>query len=144
MAEIEYVLLADHAEAANGKLYVMGAGWTDHQRPPRPADAPSNITHFGIGVSVLIPWTDTNRQHHLILRVEHEDGDPILATLEADLEMGRPPGLPHGSDQRAILALNTDIQFPAPGGYRIVAEVGGHLKTTAFRVHDTLLPAPTA
>lgn len=142
MAEIEYLLLADHAEAANGKLYVMGAGWTDQWRPPQPDDALIRITHFGIGVSVLIPWTDTNRQHHLTLRLEHEDGDPILANLEANLEMGRPPGLPHGSDQRAVLALNADIQFPAPGGYRIVADVGGPSKTTAFRVHDA--PAPPA
>jgi uncharacterized protein DUF6941 len=136
MAEIEYVLLADHAEAVNGKLYVSGAGWTDYNRAPTPAGAPAPPTHFGIGVSTLIPWTETNRRHHMVLRIESEDGDPVLGTVETDLEMGRPPGLPPGSDQRAVLALNADIQFPTAGGYRIVAELGEQVKTVSFRINE--------
>lgn len=135
MPEIEYLLLADHAEAANGKLTVMGASWTDAWRP-RPPDAPPPITHFGIGVSVLVPWTETNRTHHLVLTVEHEDGAINLGPIETDLEIGRPPGIPHGSDQRAVLAVNADVQFPAPGGWRVVARLGEQTKTVSFRVHD--------
>lgn len=140
MADIEYLLLADHAEAANGKLNVLGAGWTDQWRGARPADQPPPITHFGIGVSVLVPWTETNRPHHLVMRIEGEDGRPELGVLEADLELGRPPGLPNGADQRAVLALNADIQFPTPGGYRIVAELGAQARTASFRIHDRDVP----
>jgi hypothetical protein len=136
MPEIEYLLLADHAEAVNGKLYVMGAGWTNVSRPPRPAPDAMPITHFGVGVSVLVPWTQTNNRHHLIVRIESEDGEPVLGRVEADLEVGRPPGLRHGSDQRAVLALNVDMTFPAPGGYRIVAELGDQTKTASFQVMD--------
>jgi hypothetical protein len=140
MPEMEYVLLADHAEATNGKLNVMGAGWTDQWRAPRPLDAPLPITHFGIGVSVLIPWTETNRRHHLAIRIEDEDGRTELGKVEADLEIGRPPGLPSGSDQRAVLALNADIQFPNAGGYRVLAQLGEQTKTVSFRIHDELPP----
>lgn len=135
MPEIEYLLLADHAEAANGKLTVMGAGWTDAWRVRVP-DAPIPITHFGIGVSVLVPWTETNRPHHLVLRIEHEDGATEIGAIETDLEIGRPPGLPHGSDQRAVLAVNADIQFPLEGGWRVAARLGEQTKTASFRVHD--------
>ena len=137
MAEIEYLLLADHAEAVNGKLYVMGAGWTDLNRPSLPTpDSPPPPSHFALGVSVLVPWTETNRRHHLVLRVESEDGEPQLATVEADLEVGRPPGLRPGSDQRAVLAINADLQFPIPGGYRVVAELAEQIRTASFRVND--------
>lgn len=139
MAEIEFLLLGDHAEALNGKLYMMGAGWTDSWRGERPEGAPTPITHFGVGVGVLVPYTETNRQHHLALRVEREDGQQI-ALVEADLEMGRPPGLPAGSDQRAIMALNAEVQFPEPGGYRVVGELGGQQRSVSFRVHDRAQP----
>ena len=138
MPEIEYMLLADHAEAADGKLNVIGAGWTDQWRAPRPETNPPPITHFGIGVSVLIPWTETNRRHHLVLRIEDEDGGAV-GNVEADLEMGRPAGLPAGSDQRAVLAMNADVQFPHPGGWRVVAQLGDQTKTVSFRIHDQLL-----
>lgn len=136
MPEIEYLLLADHAEALNGKLYAMGAGWTDFNRPPRPAEAPPPVSHFGIAVSVLVPWTETNRRHRLAMRLESEDGDPTLATVDTEFEVGRPPGLRPGADQRAVFAINADIQFPQPGGYRVVTEMGEQVKTAAFTVSD--------
>jgi hypothetical protein len=140
MAEIEYVLLANHAEAVAGLLYVSGGSWTDQWRGRRPPGAPTPPTHFGIGVSVLIPWNDTNRPHHLVIRIEGEDGGGELARAEADLEAGRPPGLARGVDQRAVLALNVDMAFPQPGGYRVVAEMRDQVKTVSFRVHDEPLP----
>jgi hypothetical protein len=140
MPEIEYMLLADHAEAVNGKLNVMGAGWTDQWRAPRPPEAQIPITHFGIGVSVLVPWTETNRRHHLVLRIQDEDGRTEVGNVEADLEIGRPVGLPDGSDQRAVLAINADIQFPSGGGWRVIAQLAEQTKTVSFRIHDELPP----
>ncbi|MBI4728610.1 MAG: hypothetical protein HY775_03805 [Acidobacteria bacterium] len=143
MAEIEFLILADHAEAVGGKLYLTGAGWTDSWRGPQPEGQPLPITHFGIAVSVLVAWTETNRPQHLRMRIENEDGTTQHATVEGDIEVGRPPGLPPGSDQRAVLAVNANVQFPSPGGYRIVAEVGEGVRTVSFRVHDAPTPART-
>ncbi len=139
MAEIEYMLLANHAEAVNGLLHVLGAGWTDQWRGRQPPDVPPPLTHFAIGVSVLVPWTETNRPHHLILTIESEDGSE-LGRVEADLEIGRPPRIPVGSDQRAVLAINVNIQFPGPGGYRVVARLGEQTRSGSFRVHDEVPP----
>lgn len=135
MPEIEYLILANHAEAVNGLIYVSGGGWTEHwrQAPPDGPPAPSN---FGIAVSILVPWTETNRPHHLVVKIESEDGGEPILRVDGDLETGRPPGVPRGSDQRSALALNANISFPRSGGYRLMAEVGGSAKSVPFRVHD--------
>lgn len=136
MAEIEFVILANHAETHNGLLYLAGAGWNDAALA-FPAEGPSTPLHFGVGVSVLVPWTQTNRKHHLEVRMEHEDGGEPLFRMEGELEVGRPAGAQEGSDQRAVLAVDGITQFPAPGGYRIVAMLDkGSMRTVSFRVRN--------
>lgn len=145
MAEVEFVILANHAEAHNGLLYLSGAGWNDaalgftHEGHSTPL-------HFGVGVSVLVPWTETNRKHHLQVRMEHEDGGEPLFQAGGDLEVGRPPGVQHGADQRAVLAIDGITQFPKAGGYRLVAQVSkGKMRTVSFRVRNLgMLPFPAA
>ena len=77
MAEVEFVILANHAEAHNGLLYLSGAGWNDAALGFT-TEGTSTPLHFGVGVSVLVPWTETNRKHHLQVRMEHEDGGEPL------------------------------------------------------------------
>lgn len=134
MPTLEYLTLANHAEAVNGLLYLSGAGWTDHSRPT-PTEDLQVSSHFGIGVSVLVPWTETNAPHPLTVRVETEDGDTILDAT-GNIEVPRPLGIPPGSDQRAVLAVNVDIHFESAGGYRVVAEMAEQRKIVSFRVHD--------
>jgi len=137
MTHIEFLILANHAEAKDGMLNLLGGGWTDHWRQV-PKGGPVPISHFGVGVGVLIDWNDTNRPHHLTIRFESDDGKEI-GRVEGDLEVGRPAGVQAGSDQRAVLSFNGDFQWPAPGGYRIVARLGDDPtseKTVPFRVHD--------
>jgi hypothetical protein len=136
MPEVEFVILANHAEAHNGLLYLAGAGWNDAALAFTP-DGPSVPLHFGVGVSVLVPWTQTNRKHHLEVRMEHEDGGDPMFQMGGDLEVGRPPGMQEGSDQRAVLAVDGITQFPTAGGYRIVATVdSGKVRTVSFRVRN--------
>ncbi|MGH2373699.1 MAG: DUF6941 family protein [bacterium] len=137
MTHIEFLILANHAEAKEGLLYVLGGGWTDHWRQV-PKGGPIPASHFGVGVGVIVEWTDTNRPHHLTIRFETDDGKEV-GRVEGDLEVGRPPGLPAGSDQRAVLAFNGDFQWPSSGGYRVVARLGSDSATdkiVRFRVHD--------
>jgi hypothetical protein len=136
MAEIEYAILANHAETHNGLLYLQGGGWTD-ANVVFPPDGPSTPLHFGIAVSVLVPWTETNRNHRLQIRIEHEDGGPPVLQMDGELEVGRPPGAQQGADQRAVLTANSITQFPKAGGYRLVAKVNNSkLRTVSFRVRD--------
>jgi hypothetical protein len=135
MATIEMLTLANHAEVVNGLLYLSGAGWDRVTRryaaghDPRPH-------RFGIGVSVVIPWTETNRKHRLSLWVETEDGGSPLVKVDGQVEVGRPPGVPEGSDRRAVLAVDATVDFPAEGGYRLVGEIGSNRRTYGFFVVD--------
>lgn len=134
MPTVEVLVVANHAEARDGLLFLSGACWTDLWRGV-PQGTPPPLNHFGIGVAILVPWEETNRRHHLTLKLETEDGKD-LTRMEGDFEVGRPAGIPAGSDQRAVLAINADIQFPKPGGYRVIAETGQERRSVSFRVHD--------
>lgn len=135
MPQIELLTVANHAEAINGLLYLSGAGWTDLWRQIQPGGA-LPINHFGIGVAILVSWNETNQRHHVVIRIESEDAKELVK-VEGDIEMGRPPGVPAGSDFRSVMAINGDIQFPAAGGFRVVASVGqAPPKSVSFRVHD--------
>lgn len=141
MTQIEMLTLANHAEAVNGLLYLTGAGWTDLRLQVGP-DGRLQPWQFGVAMTLLVPWTETNKSRHLKLRVEGEDGGEPLSTVEADFETGRPPGMKPGTDQRVAFALNVLSQFPSPGGYRVVGELGDQAKSVSFRVHDVTQPGP--
>jgi len=97
--------------------------------------------HFGIAVSVLVPWTETNRTHRFQIRIEYEDGGPPVVQMDGEVEVGRPPGAQHGADQRAVLAINTLTQFPKAGGYRLVARANNSkVRTVSFRVRNQQIP----
>jgi hypothetical protein len=138
MPQIEYVTVASHAEAINGLLYLQGAGWTDIQQPPGAQGQPG-IVHIGIGVSILVGWNETNHRYPLKLSVVHEDGS-VLVNVDGQVEAGRPPGLPAGSDLRSVLAVSAEVQFPKPGGYEVRAELDGKTRSAAFRVHQLQPP----
>lgn len=132
MPEIEFVTVANHAEVLNGLLYLQGAGWTDMQLPIQPNGLPG-VVHFGIAVSILIGWNETNQRFPLTIKVLHEDGDELI-NIAAQAEAGRPAGARPGTDLRSALAINAQVQFPRPGGYELRAELVGNVRSVAFRV----------
>ena len=138
MPEIEYVTMANHAEAINGLLYLQGAGWTDVRTSEGP-DGNLSTIHLGIGLSILVGWNETNTSYPLDFALLHEDGgDPILAG-QGQIEAGRPPGVPPGGDLRSVIAIGADVVFPRPGGYEFRATLDGKTKSVSFRVNQ---PAP--
>lgn len=144
MAMIEFVTVANHAEALNGLLYLMGAGWTDSWRVPNP-DGTVPPTKLGIGVSILVPWGETNRRHDLSVKLEHEDGGTALIEMQGQFEVGRPPGVTPGVDLRSVLAINGDVVLERAGGYRVIAQIGdgeqeGTTRSVSLRVHDQRPP----
>lgn len=135
---IDFLLLADHAEAINGKLYLMGGAWdrlmlSDFNQPQR----------FSLALGILVPWSGTDEEFHLTLAIENEDGE-VVETFDANVVQGRPPTAVPGQSFRALLALNGAVRIPAPGTYRVVARLSnGNQKTTSFHV-SALLPGPTS
>lgn len=136
MAEIALLTLANHAEVQNGLLYVSGAEWDTVTRTYLSTEQPKP-QHLAIALSVVVPWTEANTPQPVSIRVEDEDGLTRLIETRLDLEVGRPPGRPHGSDSRTALAITGEVGFPKPGGYRVVAEVGKTSRRSySFRVID--------
>jgi hypothetical protein len=136
--QIDFLILADRAEAVNGKLYLMGGAWTQWSWP----DFNQPIS-FGIAVGVLVPWNSTNEDHILRLLIEHEDGAPIEPKITAKLNVGRPPNAVRGQSFLAVIAVNGAWKLPGPGMYRVVAALGeDERKYASFRAVQTAGQAP--
>ncbi len=137
---IDYLILANHVEVANGLLYISGAGWSELARP---ANQPNHINNFGVGVSVCVPWNETNQPHDLSIRLENEDGTVVLANIDAQLNMGRPATLSAGSDQHAVVGIMFNAVFPSAGTYRVTAQIdkAGDIKRWDFQVRDMNTPS---
>ncbi len=62
------MLLADAAQAVEGKLYILGGGWSITGPDPTP---------MAIALKIEVPWNDSNTPHHLHLVLCDEDGRPV-------------------------------------------------------------------
>lgn len=110
--------LADTAEVVNGKIYSLGIGWnTIFVR-----SFPAAHRRMSIAITAHVPFTDTNVQHKLEVRLVTEDGEayaigqrpdsdgnlqPIHA-LGGDFTLGRPAHLADGFEQVACFAFTLD------------------------------------
>ncbi|HLX35456.1 MAG TPA: hypothetical protein VKR30_09490 [Candidatus Limnocylindrales bacterium] len=117
---IHALMLADSAQAVDGKLYVLGGAWNMLRFPQFPASL-----IVGIAVAIDVDWNETNQRHHLDIHFEDADGNEMEPRIGADFEAGRPPGAIAGADLRIVLAVNGPLSIPAPGTYSAVAIVGG-------------------
>jgi hypothetical protein len=117
--EIDFLMIADRAEAINGKLYVMGGAWDTISVP----DLGLPIS-FSVALGINIPWNATNEPHRLRLLVQDADGGG-LAEFEAEFVAGRPPHLALGSLQRMLFAAGVTVLLPRPGVYAVVAFLNG-------------------
>jgi len=133
---IDALILANHAEAVNGLLYISGGGWTDLHRQIQDGKPPTN--HFGIAASVRVPWYETNQPHQFVLEIENEDSTATIMRAEGQMNVGRPPQLTPGAVQHVMLAINVDTVFPSQGVYRVRLSIdeGQATATWPFRVHD--------
>lgn len=111
------MLLCDFAEAVNGKLYIMGGGWTTLLRP----NVPTNMV---LAVKLDVPWDQTNRKHTFRASLLSQDsqpitndqGEPIEATGE--FEVGRPPGTRPGSSITMPFVIPFGAISLSSGAYR--------------------------
>ncbi len=136
--EVDFLQLADRAEVLDGKLYMMGGAWdrlhiSDIEAP----------VAFSIAIGILVPWGLTNEPHHLRVRLEDEDGNPIHPDAESTLTMGRPPTATKGQCFRAMAVLNLQLVLPRFGAYRIVASVAGQSEgqATFYALDASQIPA---
>jgi hypothetical protein len=120
------IMLADAAEAVNGKLYVLGGGWSMTGPDPAP---------MALAIKIEVPWDQTNREHQCRLELIDSDGEPVLTetpdgeqpvVFEAGFEIGRPAGLKPGTPLDLPLAVTVPpLPLEAGGRYEWRLSIDG-------------------
>ena len=131
--QLTTLMLADHAEAVNGKLYVTGGCWDSIVVPRLPAVHP----HFTVAASLQVPWQATNQQHALRLDLIDMDGQSMLPEpIQALFEAGRPPGMRAGDQAVIVFAFNFNgFELQAAQTQEFVLDVDGtELGRLGFKV----------
>ncbi len=103
------ILLADFAQVSDGKLTIVGGGWSLTGPEPVP---------FGIAILIRVPWDRANQKH--VMRLELLDADGLQVELETEegvhpvvffddveFEVGRPAGLKPGTALDFPVAVNS-------------------------------------
>ncbi|MCB0828788.1 MAG: hypothetical protein KDB62_08285 [Solirubrobacterales bacterium] len=107
-------ILCDSAQTADGKLYLMGGGWTRL--------AANTAANMALGIIVHVPFDMSNRQLPLVAELLDDDGRPVeiegnRVRAEGQFELGRPAGLKQGEQMSTPFAMNfRGLNLP-PGGY---------------------------
>lgn len=131
-------ILADFAAAENGKLTVVGGGWTM---------CPPGHPH-GLGLIIETGWGEANQPHHVELELIDADGQPFTDSVGNpvhagfDFEVGRPPGMPIGSALAQAVAINVQVPTVAGQRYEWVASIDGKSKPTWRRSFSVLARSP--
>ena len=116
------LLLCDYAEAINGKLYITGGGWT--------ICAPG-LRNMSVAIRIFVPWADANARHKLALLLQDDNGNTVAfgdpaneVKNEGSFEVGRPPGIPEGTelDVPLVFTFNGLVLEPEKG-YRWQLEI---------------------
>lgn len=111
------MLLADAAQAVGGKLYILGGGWSQIGPDPAP---------IALAIKIEVPWDETNVRHDAALELVDADGQPVVlenpqggapVRLDAQFEVGRPPGVKPGTPIDVPMAL-TFGPIPLPPNAR--------------------------
>lgn len=111
------MMLADAAQAAEGKLYILGGGWSVTGPTPSPS---------AIALLIQVPWDRTNIEHSVRFDLVDSDGNAVEletdagvaepVTFEGSFEVGRPPGVKPGTSIDMPLAINVGPLPLPPGG----------------------------
>lgn len=110
------MLLADYAQVADGKLTIVGGGWSVTGPMPVP---------FAIAMLFEVPWDRANVKHRFRLDLVDTDGHVVFAptdegeepvVIEGEFEAGRPPGMKPGTPLDVPIAINLPGPPVEPGG----------------------------
>jgi hypothetical protein len=135
---IEWLMLADAAQVVGNKLYVLGGGWDRYAvSRPFPVAIPLSVS-----VAIRVPWHETNQRHTLAIEFQRDEGQTVHQ-MTGQFEVGRPPGIPQGMDQRVQLTLTANLKVDGPGVYRVLGKINDQEKArTPFTIIARQAAAP--
>jgi hypothetical protein len=135
--EVEWLILADAAQVVGNKLYLMGGGWdkltVNNQFPVDQRCA--------LALSLRVNWNETNQKHNFEIEIMAEDSvteqPKSLMKAGGQFELGRPPGINPGQDQRFQVALEMVLKIDGPGTKVVIARIGGQeMRRLSFSVNQ--------
>ena len=100
------MLLCDAAQVADGKLFILGGGWSMTGPEPLPS---------AIALKIDVDWHEAEVPHHWELFLEDADGQPVMMEttegtmpIEArgEFTVSQPVGIPEGSPIDVALTVN--------------------------------------
>ena len=128
------MILADSAQVADGKLYILGGGWSITGPDPVPS---------AIALKLEVDWHEADISHHWELFLEDADGQlvtfdtpegPQTIEVRGDFAATAPPGVPVGTPVDVPIAVNFG-PIPLAAGSRF---------TWRLTVDGETLPGATA
>lgn len=126
---IDSLMVADYAEVVNGKLYVMGGGFSavqmvDFDQPYRCA----------VAAALRVPWDHTNQLVDFTGHLETLDAEPLDCwSLQGQFEAGRAPGQ-RGEDTITMFAAPVEVRVPAPMDIVLRFTFGTDERTVRFKI----------
>lgn len=136
--DLEWMILANYAEANNGLLYISGGGWDTVTVSAPLQGAPENVFTTLQGTLVIrlnFHQTEAGREHAFAVAFVDEDGSEI-GKVEGGVRVDRFPGLPPAWPTNVNLPIPlTGVPIPRAGLYTISLQVDGrHIGDRPFRV----------
>jgi hypothetical protein len=119
------MLLCDSAQVADGKLYILGGGWSVTGPMPVPS---------AVAVKLEVDWHELSKTHHWELFLEDADGQPVMIEtpdgsqpieMRGDFATAHPVGVPEGSPVDVPMAVNLGPLQLAPASrytWRLVVD----------------------
>ncbi len=109
------MLLCDAAQVSDGKLFILGGGWSMTGPDPVPS---------AVALKIDVDWHEAETSHHWELFLEDADGRPVLmetadgtqpVEVRGEFTVSQPPGIPEGSPIDVALAVNLGPIPLSPG-----------------------------
>ena len=137
--EVEWLILADAAQVVGAKLYLLGGGWDSLTvNKEFPIDQ-----KCALALSIKVPWNETNQKHSFEVEIISEDNtteEPkSLVKVGGQFEVGRPPGIRPGQEQRFQLAIDMNLRIETAGTKTVIARIEGQIMR---RLDFTVISGP--
>lgn len=110
---IASVILAESAQVAEGKLFLLGGGLAILPSQPKP---------ISLALLLQVPWDRAEERLDWVCELLDEDGVPVLVgerpvMVNGQFQAGRPPSWPEGAPLSVPIAINFSA-LPLQAGRR--------------------------
>jgi hypothetical protein len=123
--KVEHVILADSAQVADGKLYVLGGLFGLLRCASLPIEHP-----MAFAVSLLLEPQDVGGQYPVTLELRDDTGSLVIPAATIRVAVGVPEvQLP---DNRALFALNVRVPIQKAGRYTLTVATSGSTDSASF------------